>query len=160
MLEICEFKPEEIDDAISGMDGLQQIIVPMLRKANYQGMAEQDIQQFLRHITLAKHALVAMGNFLEGQMKAPKEKPLTLEELQKMDGEPVYIVDSSGGHWELSCDADDYIGDRDIAFYGMTCSGKKGSWCSGKCSNGDIGLHHMGWLAYRRKPEEGNDAQH
>lgn len=68
MLEICAFKPEEIDDAIEGLDGLQEIIVPMLRKANYEGMAEQDIQQFRRCIMLAKHALIAMGDFLEGKM--------------------------------------------------------------------------------------------
>lgn len=69
MLEICEFKPEEIDEAIDGLDGLQKIIVPMLRQANYEGMAEQDIQQFQRHIILAKHALIAMGDYLEGKMK-------------------------------------------------------------------------------------------
>ena len=67
MLEICEFKPQDIDDAISGMDGLQQIIVPMLRKANYQGMAEQDIQQFLRNITLAKHPSSPWGIFSKGR---------------------------------------------------------------------------------------------
>jgi len=69
MLEICEFKPEEIDDAITGMDGLQKIIVPILQKANCKAMAEQDIQQFQRHIILAKHALVAMGDFLESKMQ-------------------------------------------------------------------------------------------
>lgn len=69
MLEICEFKPDEIDEAIEGLDGLQKIIVPILRKANYDGMAEQDIQQFQRHIMLANHALIAMGNMLEAKMK-------------------------------------------------------------------------------------------
>ena len=69
MLEIAQFKPEDIDNAIAGMDGLQQIIVPVLRRLNYEGMSEQDIRQFQRDITLAKHALVAMGNYLESVMK-------------------------------------------------------------------------------------------
>lgn len=64
-MEVTKFTPEEIDEAIEGLDGLQEIIVPMLRKANYEGMAEQDIQQFKKHITMAKHALIAMGSFLE-----------------------------------------------------------------------------------------------
>ena len=69
MLELCEFKPEEIDEAIGGLDGLQEIIVPFLRKVNGDGMGEQDAQQFQRHIMLAKHALIAMGDFLEKQMQ-------------------------------------------------------------------------------------------
>lgn len=75
MLEIAAFKPEEIDEAIEGLDGLQSIIVPMLRKANYEGMAEQDIQQFQRHIILAKHALIAMGDFLESKMTDAQNTP-------------------------------------------------------------------------------------
>lgn len=69
MLEICQFRPEEIDEAIEGMDGLQEILVPVLRKAMGNGNGtEQDIQQFQRHVMLAKHALVAMGGVLEDQM--------------------------------------------------------------------------------------------
>ena len=72
MLEITEFRPEEIDEAIESMDGLQDIIVPILRQINKDGMGEEDIRQFVRHITLAKHALIAMRNFLEERM--PKEE--------------------------------------------------------------------------------------
>jgi len=64
-VEVVRFTPEEIDEAIEGLDGLQEIIVPILRKANVEGMAEQDIRQFKRHIMMAKHALIAMGKFLE-----------------------------------------------------------------------------------------------
>lgn len=64
-VEIVKFTPKEIDEAIEGLDGLQQIIVPILRKSNVDGMAEQDIQQFKRHIMMAKHALIAMGQFIE-----------------------------------------------------------------------------------------------
>ena len=68
-IEISKFTPNEIDEAIDGLDDLQDIIVPMLRKANFEGMAEEDVQQFKRHIMLAKHALIAMGDFLESKMK-------------------------------------------------------------------------------------------
>ena len=81
----------------------------------------------------------------------PENKPLTLEELRQMDGQPVYIIEHPNwGHWELSCDAEDYIQDRDEDFYGMTCNAIKDGWCSGTCK---YGLHNMGWLAYRHKPE-------
>lgn len=72
MIEICKFKPTEIDEAIDGLDGLQKIIVPFLRRENHENMGEQDVQQFQRHIMLAKHALIAMGNLLESEMEAPK----------------------------------------------------------------------------------------
>lgn len=37
-------------------------------------------------------------------------EPLTLEQLRRMDGQPVWIVESPDwGHWELSEDAEDYL---------------------------------------------------
>lgn len=69
MLEICQFRPEEIDEAIEGMDGLQQILEPVLRRSVINGNGtEQDVRQFQRHVMLAKHALIAMGDFLERRM--------------------------------------------------------------------------------------------
>lgn len=93
MIEIAEFRPEDIDETIEGLDGLQSIIAPFLRSVNKDGMGEQDVQQFVRHLTLAKHALIAMGDFLEGKMseKVPPNTPLTLEELREMEG-PVWVV--------------------------------------------------------------------
>lgn len=64
-MEVTKFTAKEIDEAIEGLDGLQNIIVPFLRNANYEGMGEQDIQQFKKHIKMAKHALIAMGQFIE-----------------------------------------------------------------------------------------------
>ena len=70
-------------------------------------------------------------------------EPLTLEELQKMDGQPVWIVAwPDWGHWELSEDAEDYLADRDPDFYGMKYDDPAGKY----------GLHVSGWLAYRRPP--------
>lgn len=72
-------------------------------------------------------------------------EPLTLDELRKMDGEPVWIVEEPDwGHWELSADADDYVADREPSFYGMKHNDPDGRY----------GLHKLGWLAYRQKPEE------
>ena len=80
---------------------------------------------------------------------APENKPLTLEQLRKMDGEPVYIVAwPDWGHWELSADAEDYLEDRDEDFYGMTMPPNLPD------PHGKYGLHMMGWLAYARKPEQ------
>lgn len=75
----------------------------------------------------------------------PPNEPLTLEQLRKMDGEPVWIVEyPDWGHWELSEDADDYLADRDPAFYGMKHDDPDGRY----------GLHALGWLSYRRPLEE------
>ena len=70
------------------------------------------------------------------QEKAEREnpKPLTLEELRQMDGEPVWIDDwwEDSHGWELSMDASDY-------FEGERRTEKE---------YGSI------WEAYRHKPKE------
>ena len=73
MIEIAEFKPEEIDDTIEALDTLQGILVPFFKKMNFEGLGEQDAPDFVRSITLAKHALIAMVNFLEKKMKGVDE---------------------------------------------------------------------------------------
>ncbi len=81
------------------------------------------------------------------QVKREREspKPLTLEELREMDGEPVWIVEEPNwGHWELSANAKDYLEDREEAFYGMKHDDPQGRY----------GLHVLGWLAFRRRPVE------
>lgn len=75
-----------------------------------------------------------------------QDKPLTLDELLQMNGEPVWIVEyPDWGHWELSADAGDYVAERDYDCYGMKHDDPAGRY----------GLHKLGWLAYRKKPEEG-----
>lgn len=78
-------------------------------------------------------------------------EPLTLDELRQMNEEPVWIQTGRGGHWELSADAQDYFDDRDPDFYGMECHVPG---CSSPCQHG---LHQLGWLAYKRKPEKGDN---
>lgn len=70
-------------------------------------------------------------------------KPLTLEQLREMDGQPVWIVEyPDWGHWELSEDANDYIVDRNLDFYGMKHDDPDGRY----------GFHKLGWLAYSYPP--------
>lgn len=72
-----------------------------------------------------------------------KMVPIKLDQLRKMDGVPVWIVESPDwGHWELSEDAEDYICDRDIDLYGLTYPDP----------DGKAGLHKLGWIAYAYHP--------
>ena len=88
-----------------------------------------------------------LADFLLGYgVKLPTShpgKPLTLEQLREMDGQPVWIVEyPDWGHWELSEDANDYIVDRNLDFYGMKHDDPDGRY----------GLHKLGWLAYSYPP--------
>ena len=144
MIEIAEFSPNEIDEAIEGLDGLQSIIAPFLRSVNKDGMGEQDVQQFVRHLTIAKHALIAMGNFLEGQMTP--NTLLTLEDLKGMSGEAVWVVTERLKEWCIvhshhSAD----VGGGGIIMTRRTAEKRTYPYT-------DYGKT---WLAYRRKPEEG-----
>ncbi len=74
MIEICEFHPEEIDEVIESLNELQHLIVPLLREKSSEGQGEEDARQFQRHIMLAKHAVVMMGDFLASQMEGGHEE--------------------------------------------------------------------------------------
>lgn len=87
----------------------------------------------------------------EEKLERENPKPLTLDELREMDGEPVWAIDGCGNQSWLLIDVDDEsrpngidkdTGFWDGDFYGMTGDGKHG-------------LHVMGWLAYRHKPTDG-----
>ena len=85
----------------------------------------------------ARKALTALRSMREAG------EPLSLEQLQEMDGKPVWIVEyPDWGHWELSEDANDYIVDRNLNFYGMKHDDPDGRY----------GLHKLGWLAYSYPP--------
>lgn len=73
----------------------------------------------------------------------PTREPLTLEQLRRMDGQPVWIVEQPDwGHWELSEDAEDYLCDRDTGLYGLTYPDPDGKrW-----------LNQLGWIAYAYPP--------
>ena len=77
-------------------------------------------------------------------------KPLTLDELREMDGEPVWTVTtgvSSSGRWEL-CTCETVC----------ACPLHKVLRCvtaDGEVTDYDLDTYGKTWLAYRQKPEEG-----
>ena len=76
-------------------------------------------------------------------------KPLTLDELREMDGEPVWTVTtgvSSSGRWEL-CTCETVC----------ACPLHKVLRCvtaDGEVTDYDLDTYGKTWLAYRQKPEE------
>jgi len=75
---------------------------------------------------------------IQAQIEAEKNDPLTLDELQEMDGKPVWVTcwDGSGGHWAIV--HTDFLGVR-------ADDGDTSFWLEKPQNN----------LAYSRKPEEG-----
>ena len=79
-----------------------------------------------------------------------KVEPLTLNELRKMDGEPVWTVTagvSGSGRWEL-CTCETVC----------ACPLHKVLRCvtaDGEVTDYDLDTYGKTWLAYRQKPEEG-----
>jgi Lar family restriction alleviation protein len=74
----------------------------------------------------------------------PENKPLTLDELRQMGGEPVYCVDADGsGAWALVHTQDEVCTDANYGDWEFYCYG----WRDGGKMN------ENGWLAYRHKPE-------
>lgn len=91
---------------------------------------------------------------LKAEAQPQENKPLTQEELRKMDGEPVWCVDGIGNvAWCLVS----VWSNREEKSTGADCVDKNdGLWDAtyyGMKGNGEHGLHAVGWLAYRRKPE-------
>lgn len=93
---------------------------------------------------------------LRAQQPAEKNKPLTLDELLKMDGELAYFqfgdgecgyaVISTDRFRDIGLDAPDVILDHrvpDKNFLNMEHDDP----------DGHFGLHLLGWRAYRQKPE-------
>lgn len=69
----------------------------------------------------------------------PPNDPLTIEELREMDGEPVWVYNSYNG-W-CNCRVVECIKPEDVFFTDGTAR--------------RISSYGDGWLAYRRRPEEG-----
>lgn len=71
------------------------------------------------------------------RMPAPPNDPLTLKELRKMEGEPIYI---SGMGWKIC--------------FGVEGREDEIALKIGKTARVSLGNYGEGWYAYRRKPEE------
>lgn len=91
---------------------------------------------------------------LRAQKERENPKPLTLDELRQMYGEPVWVVESFppfGEEWE-AWDILEEI-DGDSACFGRGVIGRLSSEdYNRRDSNGN--LIPGGWLAYRNKPKE------
>lgn len=94
-------------------------------------------------LDMAISALRQQEHFREATKKV---EPLTLDDLRKMDGEPVFVVTDRLKEWCLvhSHNSDDVIGGG-IIMTRRTAEKRTYQYaCYGKT-----------WLAYRQKPEEG-----
>ena len=92
--------------------------------------------------TILREALdMAISALRQQETVTNRNEPLTLDELRKMDGKPVWVEfqDGSGGCWGIvHINTFNYI----VFANGLFCT---------------IGNPYYGkaWLAYRQKPEEG-----
>ena len=83
----------------------------------------------------------------------PQNKPLTIEELREMDGQPVYII--SKAHTISEWNIPKGVGEIVIA-YDVPCAGMKSVIPSVKFIDGkELSVEKYGsdWVAYRRPPE-------
>lgn len=107
------------DEAIGILTGAQTMVL------------NRDPDKFVQAVN---RAILALDS--ERQRKDPQ--PLTIEELRKMDGEPVYIVGPyKDSGWEI------FVGHNDYCFW----------------RNDQVAYHGSRygetWIAYRHKPKEG-----
>ena len=73
---------------------------------------------------------------------ANRNEPLTLDELRRMEGQPVYIVENTE-YWAI-------VNSFDQAGVYLLSYGNPDDY-------GYFGLYGKTWLAYRHKPEEGTE---
>ena len=151
---------QAIDTAISALRSVSREQVEMAWRGEWGigGTEMTDREKMIDLIINAKKSDPETGSFTEYLadfllgygIKLPDPtpqpgNPLTLEQLREMDGQPVWIVEyPDWGHWELSEDANDYIVDRNLTFYGMKHDDPDGRY----------GLHKLGWLAYSYPPAQ------
>ena len=158
----CTWKQtnQAIDTAISALRSVSREQVEMAWRGEWGigGTEMTDREKMIDLIINAKKSDPETGSFTEYLadfllgygIKLPDPtpqpgNPLTLEQLREMDGQPVWIVEyPDWGHWELSEDANDYIVDRNLNFYGMKHDDPDGRY----------GLHKLGWLAYSYPPAQ------
>ena len=92
---------------------------------------------------------------LRAQQEHEINEPLTLDELRQMEGEPVWTVgvsytqDGTFSMWDII----ESVDENGIQF-GYSCEHPE--WWAYGLKTTD-GKRLLGWLAYRRKPEEDND---
>lgn len=109
-----------------------------VKKWSMEWDEREDGLSYYEALDMAISALRQQEHFREVTKKV---EPLTMDELRKMDGEPVWVEfqDGSGGCWGL---VHITMFDHVVFANGLYCT---------------VGKPYYGktWLAYRRKPEEG-----
>ena len=109
------------------------------------------------NFTLQEVAEAYLSGLAALKEKAEAETPLTLEELKKMDGKPVWIVEyPKFGHWELSTYGEDYLENRDPEFYGILEWEDVPDQMKEKYGSVPISWmpQKLGWIAYRTLNEQ------
>lgn len=129
------------------MDELKPCPDRKIQTENEYRQLKQDIA------TACKIIANAINNILPSAVDrgvTPENKPLTLDELRKMDGEPVYIVyptDPSANHWEII-----YLVVQQYDANGKPIGDEWVRMTSGASERADA--YGKTWLAYARKPEQ------
>ena len=120
------------EEAIEYWEGLRKTFSSQLEKEeNYFG--RMHLQTTIEALDMAISAL------RQQETVANRNEPLTLDELRKMDGEPVYCVEITG--------REEWLFRRDGGFADMY-----GEWTSDDFMSWDN--YGKLWWCYRQKPEE------
>ena len=119
------------EEAIEYWEGLRKTFSSQLEKEeNHFG--RMHLQTTIEALDMAISALRQQGQ--------ERNEPLTLDELRRMEGQPVYIVENTE-YWAI-------VNSFDQAGVYLLSYGNPDDY-------GYFGLYGKTWLAYRQKPEEG-----
>ena len=102
-----------------------------------RAMSDEELAQWM-----AISALRQQEQLDKVSQGSSQDKPLTLDELRRMEGQPVYIVENTE-YWAI-------VNSFDQAGVYLLSYGNPDDY-------GYFGLYGKTWLAYRQKPEEGTD---
>ena len=112
-----------------------------LRKT-FSSQLEKEENNFGRmHLQTTIDAIdMAISALRQQETVTNRNEPLTLDELRRMEGQPVYIVENTE-YWAI-------VNSFDQAGVYLLSYGNPDDY-------GYFGLYGKTWLAYRQKPEEG-----
>ena len=116
----------------------QKEAIKVLRTESIElGGSAPSVFRFWEALDMAISALRRQDHFREVTKKV---EPLTMDELRRMEGQPVYIVENTE-YWAI-------VNSFDQAGVYLLSYGNPDDY-------GYFGFYGKTWLAYRQKPEEG-----